>query len=162
GPSILRVGSDAQILGLCGEGTRAIDLHGQLLLPGFNDAHTHFQNAVDWFFEVRLMDVQNQAVLLDRLRETVARVPKGMWITGGDWGAFAFWAAQKKGAPGFQSFQPDLAAVDALTPDHPVLFRRFDHSYFVNSRALALVGINEDTPDPRGGRFERDPVTHRH
>jgi predicted amidohydrolase YtcJ len=64
-----------------------------------------------------------------------------MWITGGDWGAFAWQAAQKQGLPGWQAFVPDLAAVDAATPDHPVLLRRFDHRYFVNTAGMRLAGL---------------------
>ena len=159
GTQIARVGTDAEVLALRGAATRTVDLRGQLVLPGFNDAHTHFENAVDWFFQVLLMDVADQAELLRRLRETVARVPPGRWITGGDWSAFAFWAAQKKGETGFASFKPDLATVDVIAPDHPVLFRRFDHTYFTNTRALRIAGVLENTPDPRGGKYERDPAT---
>ena len=156
GTRIVKVGSDRDVLALRGPATEVIDLHGRLVLPGFNDAHTHFENACDWFFQAQLMDVHDEAGLLARLRPAVARVPKGMWITGGDWGAFAYWAAQKKGAEKFSSFEPSLAAVDAVAPDHPVLLRRYEKNYFANSRALALAGIRQGAPDPQGGRYGRD------
>ncbi|WP_371227945.1 amidohydrolase [Pseudomonas sp. QE6] len=38
---ILAVGSDAQILKLKQPETKVIDLHGQVLMPGFIDSHTH-------------------------------------------------------------------------------------------------------------------------
>jgi predicted amidohydrolase YtcJ len=160
GDRIVRVGSESDILALRGPATRVIDLGGRLVLPGFNDAHTHFENAVDWYFQVRLIDVDDAGLLMQRLAEVVKRLPPAIWVTGGDWSDFAATTAQKAGkAATFASFEPDLAAVDALTPDNPVLLRRYDHAYFANSKALQLARIRAKTPDPRGGRYGRDPKT---
>lgn len=157
GNRIVKVGSDAEVLALRGANTRAIDLGGRLVLPGFNDAHTHFENAADWYFQVRLIDVNSPELLLQRLAEVAARVPAGIWITGGDWSDFAAGAKAKDG--GFTSFEPDLAAVDALTPNHPVLLRRYDRAWFANSKALQLARLTAKTPDPRNGKYGRDPKT---
>lgn len=158
---IERVGSDAAVLALKGPATKVIDLQGRLVLPGFNDAHTHFENAVDWVFHTRIVDVRDQAEMIARLRATAARVPPGLWITGGDLESFAWLAAQRKGDTAWQGFWPDLAEVDRVTPDNPVLLRRFDRTYFANSKALRTLGIDESTPPPPGGKFDRDPVTGR-
>ena len=158
GSRIFKVGSNSEVLALKGPATNTIDLRRRLLLPGFNDAHTHFENAVDWFFQVRLTDVNDEAEMLRRLRLAVERVPKGIWITGGDWSARAAWANSKNN-PAFASFKPDLAKVDAISPDHPVLFRRYDGVYFANSKALALARLPKTAPDPGGGSYERDPRT---
>jgi predicted amidohydrolase YtcJ len=160
GNKIVKVGSNAEVLALRGANTRAIDLDGRLVLPGFNDAHTHFENAADWYFQVRLIDVNSPELLLQRLAEVVARVPAGIWITGGDWSDFAAGAKAKDGKGGdFASFAPDLAAVDALSPDHPVLLRRYDRVWFANSKALRLARLTAKTPDPRNGRYGRDAKT---
>jgi predicted amidohydrolase YtcJ len=160
GDKIVKVGSDKDVLALRGPQTRVIDLNGRLLLPGFNDAHTHFENAVDWYFQVRLIDVNAADTMMKRLAEVVPRVPAGIWITGGDWGDLAATSAEKAGkAASFSSFEPDLAAVDALTPNHPLLLRRYDHAYFANGKALQLARIGAKTPDPRGGKYARDAKT---
>jgi len=159
GDTIVQVGSDAEVLTLRGPTTQVIDLQGRLVLPGFNDAHTHFGNAVRWFFQVMVMAVNDQADLVQQLRAGAARVPAGLWITGGDWSTFAWQAAQKKGVPGWQAFVPDLAAVDAVTPDHPVLLRRFDHRYFINTAGMRLAGITEN--GATGPGYERDAATGR-
>src|SRR5437868_15538854 len=39
---VMAVGSDADVGGLIGAGTRVVDLRGRLVVPGFNDAHVHF------------------------------------------------------------------------------------------------------------------------
>jgi hypothetical protein len=150
GDRITAVGADAEVRHHIGPLTRVIDLAGRLVTPGFIDAHTHLENAIDWSFQVRLIDVDDQTAMVDRLRQRAATVPAGFWITGGDWGDLASTSG------GTRPFEPDLAGIDAVTPDHPVLFRRVDHSCFANSVALARCRIDQDTPDPRGGRYGRD------
>src|SRR5262249_3495784 len=47
--------------------------------------------------------------------------------------------------------------LDALAPDRPVLLHRHDfHALWVNSAALRAAGVSRATPDPEGGRFDRD------
>lgn len=81
GTKILFVGSSKEALAYQGPSTRVPDLHGARVLPGFNNAHTHFENATQWFFEARLIDVNTENAMVERLREAAERVPAGMWIT---------------------------------------------------------------------------------
>ncbi len=159
GETIVKVGGNAEVLALRGDGTKVIDLNGRLVLPGFNDAHTHFENAVNWFFQVMVMAVNTEEDLLAQLRAATKRVPAGMWITGGDWSTFAWQAAQKTNPTGWSAFAPDLAAIDAVTPDHPVLLRRFDHRYFINSAGMKLAHIGDRTTSAI--QADRDPATGR-
>jgi predicted amidohydrolase YtcJ len=156
GDRIVAVGSNAAVRALAGAGTRSIDLGGQMLLPGFNDAHTHFGNAIEWYFQVMLMHVEDPAAMLRGLREATARVPKGMWITGGDWGTVAAGRAARQGREGLVAFAPDLKAIDAVSPDHPVLFRRHDRSYFINSAGMRALRFDTAVSDPATGRYGRD------
>src|SRR5260221_11201296 len=39
---VAAVGGDADVASLIGPGTRVVNLHGRLVVPGFNDAHVHF------------------------------------------------------------------------------------------------------------------------
>lgn len=172
GDRIVRVGSDREVLRLKGRDTQVVDLDGRMVLPGFIDAHTHMGNAVDAFFDLRLNGVHDEATLLGLIRDRAARVPDQYWITGGDWSAQAGWKAEREGdavlaplqAPRRRngqaiSFSPSLAAVDALTPNQPVLLRRYDGAYFINSFGLKLLHIDRHSPEPAGGRYERDPRT---
>lgn len=149
GTHIARVGSNDDVLVLRGPTTKVIDLAGKLVLPGFNDGHTHFENATNRFFRARLDGVNELDEFVARLHDVVQEVPDGFWITGGNWGPTG------DGVP----FRPDLAAVDAVTPDNPVLVRSTSGAYFANSLALRLVRVDRNTPDPRGGTYEHDPQT---
>lgn len=159
GNRIVKVGSNADVLALKDSTTRVLDLQGKLVLPGFIDAHTHFENATEWFFEARLVDVDSEPAMLQRLAETVRRVPPGMWITGYDWGSNAAGAAKRRNQADFTAFVPSLAEVDRVTPNHPVLLRRHDGSYFINSKGMALVRIGRNSPNPATGEYQRDPAT---
>jgi hypothetical protein len=159
GDRILKVGTDAEVLKLRGAATKVVALEGRLALPGFIDAHTHFENAIDWRFRLGLHGITDTGALADRLAGAVRGVPAGTWIVGGDVGASAAWEAEARKAPLSAPLAPDLRAIDAVTPDHPVLIRRHDLAYFANSAALRRARWEPSTPDPRGGRIGRDPAT---
>jgi len=157
GDTILRVGSSAEVLGLRGPQTRVVDLHGARVLPGFNDAHTHFENATQWFYEARLIDVTSNEQVKKRVAEAARRVPPGMWITAYDAGGLPAWSHAEAGA----IFQPDLATLDEAAGDHPLMIRRYDGVVFINSRAMTIARLKDTVLDPLGGRYGRDPVTKR-
>lgn len=159
GALITKVGSSKEVLALKGPATRLMDVQGQLVLPGFNDSHTHFGNAAEWFFQVPLTDVNNGKLMAERVRAVVARVPAGLWITGGDWSAAAAHAHARQGQGAFAPLAPDLRDIDAVSPQHPLIIRRYDHAYFANSAALKLARLSRATPDPAGGSYGKDPVS---
>jgi predicted amidohydrolase YtcJ len=128
---ITAVGSDDEVLARAPRGARRLDLGGRLLVPGFIDAHTHFENACDWFFQVPLTGVNDGAELRARVARTVTGVPQGVWVTGG--GDF--------GLPDAALPAPRLADIDEVSPANPVLLRRTDGSYFANTYALRVARL---------------------
>ena len=165
GDRITAVGRSADLRHLAGPQTRVIDLHGQFVSPGFNDAHVHIDATGALLTGANLLDVHEQARFVERIKAAADRLPKGSWITRGDWGAYEQWAAGSAGDPGAAAggasargpFLPDRSYVDPLTPDHPVFVNRFDRSaYFANALALRAAGIDETTTAPPGGAIEKD------
>jgi predicted amidohydrolase YtcJ len=140
------VGSNKDVNRYRGKQTRVIDLKGQFVLPGFNDNHVHFSSAAQ-FLEFNIMRVSTQQEFVSRVREVIARLPKGEWILGGYWGAYDQWTAGSPGGNRRESFSPDVRAIDAITKDYPVFIRRFDDSEFAaNAAALRAVGIDPIEP----------------
>jgi predicted amidohydrolase YtcJ len=154
GAKILFVGSSTEALAYQGPSTKVLDLHGARVLPGFNDAHTHFENATQWFFEARLVDVNTESEMLQRVREAAQRVPAGMWITAIDMSGNAAWT-QKANDASFKPLEPVLADVDATAGDHPVLLKRYEGASFINTRGMELIHLNPEMPDPAGGHYGR-------
>src|SRR5947208_1965258 len=81
---ILAVGSNSEIRRLIGPRTPVVDLHGHLVLPGFNDSHVHFLQGGLNLSSVQLRSTRSQAEFVERIR-AFADVRSGRWITGGEW-----------------------------------------------------------------------------
>jgi predicted amidohydrolase YtcJ len=150
GNRIVAVGSNEEIRRLAGARTRVVDARGALVLPGFNDSHVHFLSGGFQLSSVDLRDAATPQEFAERIRRFAERLPKGRWITGGDWDHERW-----PGAP-----LPTKELIDAFTPDTPVFVNRLDgHMALANSYALRLAGVTRDTPDPPGGLIVRDAKT---
>lgn len=148
GGRIIAVGSAAAVRPLAGPGTRTVELLGRSLLPGFTDAHGHFvgvgssMTAID----CKAPGMQSISALQEAVRQRAATQPRGTWIRGRGYD-------QSRLAEGRHPNRDDW---DAVAPEHPVIFTRTcGHIQSVNSRAMTLAGVDDATPDPAGGRFDR-------
>jgi predicted amidohydrolase YtcJ len=147
---IVFVGSTAAAGKFVGRNTKVVDLGGRMLLPGFQDSHVH---PITGGIELASCDL-NGASGLQAYRsiigEYAATNPEVPWITGGGWLMSEF-------GPGGIA---DKHILDELVPDRPVFLDSADgHTAWVNSKALEIAGIDNDTPDPVDGRIDRDPET---
>lgn len=123
-----------------------VDLGGSTLLPGFIDAHVHPVFAGDRMCRCDLAGAKTAAEYADLIAAYAAAHPDAEWITGGGWSMEAFPGGVPAG---------DL--LDRVTAGRPAFLPNRDgHGAWVNSRALALAGIDASTPDPADGRIERD------
>lgn len=144
GGRILAVGSDADVLAMAGPSTRRLDLGGKRVTPGFNDAHAHpCESGVQHLRQVAC-DKASIAEIQSALRERAARTAPGQWVMG-----FLY-------DDGKTPRPLSRADLDAAVPDRPVVVRhRGGHTIFVNSQALKAAGIDESTPNPPGGQYDR-------
>jgi predicted amidohydrolase YtcJ len=119
-------------------------LQGRVVIPGFNDAHIHFGVDPKGFnLQFKTMEPsweETRAAIEAAMKEARA----GTWI-------FGF-----VGANVVLNEQVTRFALDRVGPNHPVFLRSFyGHGYIVNSKAMPLLQIAEEEPDPAGGHFER-------
>jgi predicted amidohydrolase YtcJ len=154
GERVVAVGSNEEIRRLAGAHTRVVDAKGALVLPGFNDAHVHFLSGGFQLSSVDLRDANTPQEFAERIRAFASKIPKGRWVTGGDWD-HERWPTVNGNAP-----LPTKELIDSFTPDTPVFVNRLDgHMALANSCALRLAGVTRSTPDPDGGVIVRDPAT---
>jgi predicted amidohydrolase YtcJ len=144
---ITGVGSNDEILPLAGPLTQTIDLDGRLMLPGLCDAHIHFY---DWSLARKLVDLTGCADKTEMVARVAARAGQtavGQWVVGRSWNEIG-WRERKL---------PTRYDLDPVTADRPAIFWRSDmHSAVANSAALKLAGLNDELPDPEGGKLGRD------
>ena len=149
GARFVAVGSNAEVLRLGSARTRKIDLANNTVLPGFNDAHAHpVESGVEHLRKVAC-DTDSIERIKTALHERALKAPPGEWVLG-----FLY----DDGKTPRPINRHDL---DDAVPDHPTLVQhRGGHTAFVNSLALQLAQVNDQTPDPAGGRFEHDADGH--
>ena len=150
GNRILAAGTTKEIRKLASNNTKIIDAKKRLVLPGFNDAHTHFLSGGFQLSSVDLRDANTPQEFAERIRSFASKLPKGRWVTGGDWD-HERWPDTKL---------PTKELIDSFTPDTPIFVNRLDgHMALANSLALKLAGVTRQTLDPPGGVIVRDPKT---
>jgi len=143
------VGTEASPLDAPTDATR-IDLGGRRVVPGFNDAHTHFFDGASAVLAPDLLSSDTPEELVRRLEAFAATQPPGRWIV-----LTASWDHERW--PGHPL--PSRQLIDPATPRNPVWMARPDgHIGLANSLALEAAGVSRDTPDPAGGQIDRDPA----
>jgi len=146
---ILFAGSNKEAGKFITNSTEVIDLNGNLMLPGFIDAHVHLINAGFYLLGINLHAAKSREEFKEKLKEYVSK-NRGKWITGGYWD-HEQWD---------EKILPYKELIDEFTPNSPVFVERIDgHMGLANSYALKLAGINKNTPDPEGGLIVKDSKT---
>ena len=152
GGKIVAVGSDAEVLTLKGPATVLVDLHGAFAMPGFNDAHTHIASAGEQRLALDLDNVPTLSTMQLRVKDYAMGLPPRQWILGGGWD-HTKWATPGEKQPAL----PTRRDLDPVSGGHPLLLERTDgHIAVVNTAALREAGITDATPDPPGGKIDRD------
>ena len=145
GDRIVAVGTSAEVRALAGPATRVIELQKRVVVPGFNDAHTHVGGGLGPGVTLRLPS--NDPALADVLKALTAeaaRAPAGTWLRG------------EIGVRVLDDPTATRATLDVITPSHPVLLTGWTgHGGLLNTAALRALGVADDEPDPPGGWFGR-------
>lgn len=130
-----------------------IDGQGKVMLPGLIDAHGHILGLGQNLIEVDLRGSNSEKEAVKRVIEFIESRPldndETQWIVGRGWNQ-VLWPTQ-----GF----PSKNSLDAVIKERPVVLSRVDgHAVWVNSIALKLAGIDENTPSPAGGEIVKDKL----
>lgn len=139
------VGPAAALRRKAGRAARIVDLKGGTLTPGFTDAHIHlitWRRALDepW------LEAQTPEAVERAVAARLESAPQAEWLLVRGW-VPREWPTERR----------RRALLDRLAPDRPLVLQAIDgHSVWGNAIALDRAGIGPGSPDPAGGRIERD------
>ena len=147
GDRIQAVGKLADLQRFKGDETQLVDLQGHFVMPGFNDAHLHLEDAGATKLSVDLTGVKSLDELRERLRKKVEQAKAGEWIQGAGWDE-TLWPVK---------VPPTRWDLDEVSDRHPVFLVRIDgHIAVANTRALQLGSVSLASRDPQGGHIDRN------
>lgn len=132
-------------------GATRIDGGQRTVLPGLIDAHAHVSGLGFLKSNLDLTGVQTVDDAVAAIARYARDKPHARWIQGRGWNQ-VLWPVQEF---------PNASHIDAVVSDRPVWLRRVDgHAGWANSATMKLAGIDDDTPDPVGGKIIRDSKGH--
>ncbi len=143
------VGTDDDVGHWPGSGIEVIDLQGRTVIPGIIESHSHLSH-----YATNLLQVDCRAetcACIEDVADAIGRkaneTETGQWVHG--WGYDDTLISDKR-----HLTRQDL---DRTSPEHPVFIRHVSgHLAYTNSKALAIAGVNRNTPQPAGGEIHHD------
>jgi predicted amidohydrolase YtcJ len=128
-----------------------VDMAGRTVLPGLIDAHGHVFGLGGMLTQLDLSATTSLQQALGAIADYARANPQGAWLRGRGWNQ-ENWKLGRF---------PTAKELDGVVGERPVWLERVDgHAGWANSRALALAGITDKTPDPAGGKIVRDENGH--
>jgi len=148
GNKIVAVGTNVAIAAMADDKTNQIDAGGRVVVPGFNDAHTH-QGPRPEGFTLSLDEDAAWPLVSAALAGAADETPDDLWVYG--------------------TIGPKLLADPAVTAqalDKVAAHRKViltswtGHGTIMNTNAINALRIRDTAVDPAGGSFERDASNH--
>jgi predicted amidohydrolase YtcJ len=153
GGKIVALASDSDIRKQIGPGTRIVDLHGMLAIPGFIEGHGHFTGVGEFRMGLDLREARTWDDIVAQVARAAKQAKPGEWIIGRGWHQSKWTQAPEPNVEGF----PEHASLDQVSPNNPVLLTHASgHAAFVNGKAMAAAHISGKTPSPAGGEILKD------
>lgn len=123
------------------------DFGDALVVPGFHDSHLHFFHSAVYASPLATMFLgENEADCVERMRAFAAERPNGWLLAQG-------WREYRWDPP----VLPSKRSLDEAFPARPVALYSGDaHTLWLNSAALAELGLTRDSVPPASGSYDRD------
>ncbi len=150
GDRIVFVGSAKDAEAWRGPDTKAVDLAGGMLMPGFIDSHDHLATLGVTKLGINIGGIAGKDNVLKAIREWVAKQPPDATLRGFGWALHDTFGEEL----------PRREWLDEITGDRPMYLMSADmHETWFNTAAMKKAGLSKSTPDPDPGKqyYTRDP-----
>ncbi len=152
---IIFIGQKQSALEYANTDTNIIDLQQRFVLPGFIDNHNHvFEAASELGGNCELdseATLEEQIPYLEACKINAETDGRG-WLMGYGFSLESTLDSDSEYTP--------LEIIDSVFPDRPVvIMEQTSHSMWVNSKALKIARISQQSPDPQGGAYLKDSST---
>ncbi len=147
GDRIIAIGSEAEVREAIPGYGRFFDLEGRTVVPGFFETHDHLYmgSGTSLLEDISPFATPTLARALDKLSSI--EPDEDGWVVA--FGADQTLYEERRG--------PTRDVLDPLFPDTPVIvYHLSGHAAFMNSEALRRSGLDETTPNPTGGFYEKN------
>lgn len=130
-----------------GKETKVFNFKDELIMPGFHDFHVHLFLGSLYEDSVSLIDAKSEWEVALKVKEFADQRPEDEWVFGFSW-YHIHWDEKKL---------PHRSTLDKLLPDRPVLLMNDEgHGAWLNTKAMELLGIDENTVSPPFGEILKD------
>ena len=140
---VIAVGRRTDLLAAA-SGARVMDFGNAAIIPGIHDSHLHLVGMARARRDLRLDGEDRFENAVAAVRTAANSLPRDAWLRGRGWVEQLLVGRE-----------PAVLA-DASAGRHVLLYSYDSHSAWASPAALAVAGILPGTPDPPGGRIERD------
>ena len=145
---IVAIGTETDVENQSSENAQIVDLNNKMVMPGIHDVHLHpLEAASDNFLFILNESETNPENYASDIQQAVNQNPNSEWILG--WGFDIFTV--------FDTTREPIEILDDISTTRPIaVMEKTSHSIWVNSKALELAGIDENSSNPTGGVIMKD------
>ena len=124
---------------------KTIDLNGDVVIPGFIDAHFHLKNFGKRLSQLNLKNIKDLQIIKTMIVDKLKTINHGEWLIGYGWDQ-NLWNEQ--------AF-PNKDILNEISPNNPIYLTRVDgHSAWINQCALKKINKDErEIQSVKGGDF---------
>jgi predicted amidohydrolase YtcJ len=150
---IVKVGNWSDFEESINEGIEVIDANGNFVMPGFIEGHGHYSGLGYSLINLNFLTSRSWEDIVSKVAQRSKEVKPGDWIIGRGWHQEKWDSIPKKNIYNY----PFHYTLSDVSKDNPVLlYHASGHSLYANKKAMEIVGITKETPNPVGGEIVRD------
>jgi predicted amidohydrolase YtcJ len=146
---IVKVSNSGMERSMLAHAAEVIDCAGRTVIPSFHDAHCHIVSYAESLINIDLSPASVTSIedIVEKIRVAASSTPAGHWIRCA--GYNEFYLREQR--------HPTRQDLDRATTLHPVkMTHRSGHAHVLNSGAMTITGITNETEELPGGMIERD------